>query len=269
MRIIGVDFASSPGDTGLARATVSRNGETWQATLECVLKASKSQRPAMIVEDWLRGQESVLIAIDAPLGWPDGMRMALPWHTAGSRIQTCDERFFRRETDRRISKNPGKDPLEVGANLIARTAYWALQFLGDLRKEAGRDIPLAWNPQSIPAMSVIEVYPAATLKAHGLLRSKYKSKTDPDKARSARGEIVDGYEQEVVGEQASKKVKGLRSKIEGVNEHRNKLLKNDDMLDAAVCVLAALDFLRGAARPPEDRDEAKREGWIWCKGIAR
>ena len=263
MKIIGVDFASKPGDTGLARATVSRNGATWRAALECVMKASNSQRPAMIVKDWLRGQEAALIAIDAPLGWPDSMRMALPWHTAGRRIWTDDERFFRRETDRRISDDPGKDPLEVGANLIARTAYWALQFLDDLRRQTGRGIPLAWDRESVLPISVIEVYPAATLKAHKLLpRESYKkNKTEHRKlARGARVKIVSGLEQQV---------EDRAWKLEIIEEQRKRLLDNDDMLDAAVCVLAALDFLRGAARPPEDRDEAKREGWIWCKGIAQ
>ena len=256
MRIIGVDFSSSPGDTGLARATVSRNGETWQATLECVLKASNSRRPVKIVKDWLHGQTSALIAIDAPLGWPDGMRKTLPWHTAGNRIWTDDKRFFRRETDRRISEDPGKEPLEVGANLIARTAYWALQFLGDLRRETGRDIPLAWDPERIRAMSAIEVYPAATLKAHSLPCKGYKGAD----AAEVRNSIVNGLEQ---------KVEERAWKLEGIKEQRERLLNNDDKLDAVVCVLAAVDFLRGAARPPDDRDEAKREGWIWCKGIAR
>ena len=36
-----------------------------------------------------------------------------------------------------------------------------------------------------------------------------------------------------------------------------------DALDAAVCVLAGRDFIRGHALSPPDLDEAKREGWIW------
>ena len=41
------------------------------------------------------------------------------------------------------------------------------------------------------------------------------------------------------------------------------LCRNDDLLDAAVCVLAAQDFLTGRAVPPPDRCLAECEGWIW------
>jgi hypothetical protein len=36
-----------------------------------------------------------------------------------------------------------------------------------------------------------------------------------------------------------------------------------DAIDALVCVLAAADFMRGRASPPEDRERARQEGWIW------
>ena len=41
------------------------------------------------------------------------------------------------------------------------------------------------------------------------------------------------------------------------------LSDNADVLDAAVCVLAAEDFVAGRATPPTDRSAAEREGWIW------
>jgi len=40
---------------------------------------------------------------------------------------------------------------------------------------------------------------------------------------------------------------------------------NADVLDAAVCVLAAGDFLLGRAMAPENRSQAEREGWIWVR----
>jgi hypothetical protein len=45
-------------------------------------------------------------------------------------------------------------------------------------------------------------------------------------------------------------------------------MSNADALDAAVCVFAGLNFLRGHALPPPNLDEAKREGWIWVAGMA-
>jgi hypothetical protein len=38
---------------------------------------------------------------------------------------------------------------------------------------------------------------------------------------------------------------------------------NDHLIDAAVCVQAAADFLRGRCQPPPDLELARKEGWIW------
>jgi len=59
--------------------------------------------------------------------------------------------------------------------------------------------------------------------------------------------------------------------IRGLGHHMqlpadtSPLLANADVLDAAVCVLAASDFLQGWAMPPEDHPRAEREGWIWVR----
>jgi hypothetical protein len=92
----------------------------------------------------------------------------------------------------------------------------------------------------------IEVYPAATLKAHGLPSRGYKSRNG---SRDARAEIVNAL-----------------SKRMTLSTDSDVLLSNDDALDAAVCVLAGLDFLEGAVHNPgEDLDVAEREGWIWFR----
>ena len=38
-----------------------------------------------------------------------------------------------------------------------------------------------------------------------------------------------------------------------------------DALDAAVCILCALDFTKGLAVGPENSEVARKEGWIWVK----
>jgi len=38
-----------------------------------------------------------------------------------------------------------------------------------------------------------------------------------------------------------------------------------DALDAAVCLLAARDFLMGEAMAPENESLARLEGWIWAR----
>jgi hypothetical protein len=44
---------------------------------------------------------------------------------------------------------------------------------------------------------------------------------------------------------------------------RDPFSMSDDEVDALVCTLAGVDFLRGRAAPPPDLSLAEREGWIW------
>jgi hypothetical protein len=53
-----------------------------------------------------------------------------------------------------------------------------------------------------------------------------------------------------------------------ISVEASDLLKNDNILDAAVCALAGADFLRGETFEPEgelEKELAHREGWIWCR----
>ena len=45
------------------------------------------------------------------------------------------------------------------------------------------------------------------------------------------------------------------------------MVARHDLLDAAVCVLAGVDFAEGDVVEPisEEMEQAKREGWIWFK----
>ncbi|MGR9071869.1 MAG: DUF429 domain-containing protein, partial [Gammaproteobacteria bacterium] len=46
------------------------------------------------------------------------------------------------------------------------------------------------------------------------------------------------------------------------------MIGDDDVLDAAVCVLAGGHFLRGLCYPPTDTESAEKEGWIWVRSAA-
>ncbi len=120
--------------------------------------------------------------------------------------------------------------------------------MADVRKLTGHPIPLAWSPEIPDGPAAIEVYPAATLTAHGLRASGYKKPRDE--------------------EQRAKILQGLGDRVEIRPDLRDLLRSNADALDAVVCVLAGSDFLRGRALSPPDLDEAKREGWIWVAGMA-
>jgi hypothetical protein len=183
-------------------------------------------------------------ALDAPLGWPADLGRSLHSHKAGAPLQLGPNILFRRETDRVVKASIGKQPLDVGADRIARTAHAALDLLYELRKRTGEAIPLAWTPDIGPGTHAIEVYPGATFAAYGVDTAGYKRK--------------DGHAER-------------RALLTFLSEHMRMpidlklMVDNDDALDAAVCVLAGVDFLNGRAAPPGDLGTAKKEGWIWVR----
>ena len=186
----------------------------------------------MIANDWLQHYDDALIALDAPLGWPRALGPQLSTHRAGCPIQGEANQLFRRVTDVAIKQRLGKQPLEVGANLIARTAVAALTLLDRIRKSTGRPIPLAWTSEEKERWRAIEVYPAATRIGHG----------SPDVGGSLDG----------LGESLD------------CSEVLSVMTKSKDAVDAAVCALAAADFLLGRAIAPLDQETALVEGWIWA-----
>lgn len=166
-------------------------------------------------------------------------------HRAGDQILIDDNEIFRRETDKFIKAKVGKTPLDIGADKIARTAYAALKIIHELSDLVQFNIQLTWNTEVLRNISVIEVYPAATLGCRGIQNLKYKDKgKDPIKE-----EIVDS----------------LKQYLKLPNDLK-LILSNADVLDSVVCTLAAKDFLDGNAYQPIDKELAKKEGWIWVYG---
>lgn len=161
--LLGIDCATNPKKTGLALGEF--RGEVAHI-LRCAT-GTKDKTPAQIAVSWINDYEEVLIALDAPLGWPQKLGVSLSAHRAGFPLQAEANQLFRRMTDVEIKNRLGKQPLEVGANLIARTAVAALSLLDEIRRVTGRPIPLAWVPEETEPWRAIEVYPAATRIAHG------------------------------------------------------------------------------------------------------
>ncbi len=242
-RIIGVDFATDDRKKGMVLATREhgclRLDRTWDR-----------RRPFReILKEWAgkaEDMEATLIAVDAPLGWPVPLSEALQSHEAGQAIKTSANCMFRRRTDAIVQCTIQKRPLEVGANLIARTAHAALVSLDKLREDLGKPVPLAWTP-SARGPAAIEVYPAATLKAYGIPSTGYKKPEN----RAERCEIICDLR---------------RLPCMNLPEcFTSELVGNADTLDAAVCVLAADDFIAERAARPADERLARREGWIWVR----
>jgi hypothetical protein len=136
-------------------------------------------------------------------------------------------------------------PLDVGADRIARTAHSALDLLDKIRQQTGEAFSVA-SVTVLARTAAIEVYPAATLLAHGLPSRGYKK---PESVY-VREEILHGLEES-----------GLRMSA----DTRRNALACADALDAIVCILAGVNFLDNEAYPPEHQSLAAKEGWIWVK----
>lgn len=249
VRIFGIDCATDPRRIGLASAW-------WDGDRACVTEMTAAggdvlpdiwlaeRIHSLRNQDYAAGGCSVLLALDAPLGWPQAFGAELAGHNAGAPINTQPVNFFRRETDRYIARTVGRRPLDVGAERIARTALSALQLLSRLSHRLGEPVPVVWQPHFPTGLGALEVYPAGVLQVLGLPASGYKAREDA----AVRERILYGLLEHMILPQDVTPAK-----------------KDADVLDALVCVLAGADFLAGRAMPPEDEQLAQKEGWIWVR----
>ena len=240
VEVIGVDCATDARNVGLSRGVYINNDiSLFETTF-----GSNGSSIADIIRDWIQTGDKVILAIDAPLGWPEDMGNALRHHLAGQTLSVESNLLFRRETDRFIKKALGKQPLDVGADRIARTAHAALKIIGELQLAINTKIEMAWNPEKLNGVSIIEVYPAATLQCYGIRSGGYKAKEQRDE----RDEILNEL-----------------SKFVDIQCDLLQMRQSADVLDSAVCLLAAKDFLNGDVHFPNDYKKAEKEGWIWVK----
>lgn len=236
--IIGIDCATEPKKRGVARACFE-NGD---CKVNQISTGLDDAQIANLVAESKRLYGNVLIALDAPLGWPSTLGKSLADHVAGQPLTYPAHHLFRRETDTFIKKTFGKQPLDVGADRIARTAHSALSLLSKISTVLGGFIPLAWQ-RDFSGVAAIEVYPAATLMAYGLPSGGYKKAVEQPVRQTIAGRL------------------GNLMFISDVEP----LLKSADALDAVLCVLSGRDFLEGNSYQPEDQVLAQKEGWIWVR----
>jgi len=238
--IVGVDCATQAKRVGLALAQRSASGCRVVEVKVC----RDATTPAEVIAEWIGDSARALLALDAPLGWPAPLGDALSKHAAGVQVTEPANILFRRNTDRFVASLTRKTPLDVGADRIARTAHWALFLLTELRRRLEEPIPLAWGTPLEERVAAIEVYPAATLIAHGAVLKGYKA----DEGLVERQTIFRMLEMRV-----------------DFSPLAAQICASADILDAVVCVLAAVDFLEGMAIPPDQPQLALKEGWIWVR----
>ncbi|MTK06667.1 MAG: DUF429 domain-containing protein [Hungatella sp.] len=113
IKIIGVDCSA---EVGLAMGEYHNSGISLFETKF----GSDGNSIAEIIVDWIQTDDKVVLAIDAPLGWPEDLGNSLSSHLVGQTLSVESNLLFRRETERFIKKTLGKQPLDVGADRIAR-----------------------------------------------------------------------------------------------------------------------------------------------------
>ena len=237
--IIGIDCSTEARNVGLAR---------FDSATERIVDVVCGGRDLVDqVESWIHNSDQTLLALDAPLGWPASFS-ELASHNAGERVATNREDTFNRITDRFVYSKLGQTPLRVGADRIAMTAHWALEFLDNLMHRLGLSIPLAWDSDFAEKVAVIEVYPAATLRSCGMPYSGYKKATR--ECSDVREWILKALQREI-----------------DVSNVTDALVRDADLLDGAVCCLGGLDFIHDRCFTPPLRSIGlvKKEGWIWVR----
>lgn len=239
--LVGIDCAVDPRNVGLARATLHHGRITLHELHERVDVAQIATR----VEVWRKEIPLALIALDAPLGWPTPLGQALYQHRAGATLPANANMLFRRRCDDVVAAALRKRPLDVGADRIARTAHAALRLLTEIREQSGLPVPVAWTPGPPTESIALEVYPGGTLKSLGHRSSGYKGAG----REMERQEICDH----------------LRTYLTFDAALEAQMRQSDHLLDAAICALAAADFVQENMILPPDDDDVRKEGWIWVR----
>lgn len=241
-RVIGIDCAVDPAKVGVAAGEMVNSRVMVTDATQCGKNAAVEEA----VATYAAGANRVLLALDAPLGWPAALGRTIVQHQAGQPIVSNGHALFRRRTDEVVAREVGHTPLDVGANLIARTAVAALADLEAIRRRLGVPIPLAWTAPPTEPLVAIEVYPAATLRQLRIKPSGYK-KSD---GTVARLDLIEKL-----------------APSADLTRVREACAAHADTFDAAVCVIAGFDFLVGSCYPvaPEDAELALHEGWIWFR----
>ena len=233
--VLGIDCAAQPENTGLALAEIGEKLRVFH-----VQRGRRGEDIGAIAAELCEGRAPLLVAIDAPLGWPSSLGTALVDHRAGDLLTPSPNSLFRRATDDFVATRVGKRPLEVGADRIARAAHAALRIIDGLRVRTGLDLPVV---ASRGQGQVLEVYPAATLHVRGIRSTGYK------------GPEAEGEREEILRE----------LDVDLQPDVRDAALASDHVLDAILCCVAAHDYAEGKVFEPEEEARAAVEGWIWVR----
>lgn len=143
LQILGIDAAVDPRNTGLAIARFA--GRRWRIDS---LETGRKETPiAEQVLPLLNPSSPVLVAIDAPMGWPMAFLRNVSVHQAGEKLDSDSRLLFARETDRVVHRETGLTPCRT-SSLLRLALKWSTKCAGMPRSI--RRIRPAAAPESTP-----------------------------------------------------------------------------------------------------------------------
>lgn len=226
---LGIDLASSE-----------------QKTAACLVRWSEPVEIAIARANFMDAdleelmQPADKVGIDVPLGWPRKFAESVGSYMSGVAWQ-ADHRspdLRLRATDRHVATTRGRHPLSVSTDRIAIPAMRAAKLLSQI--DSGFD--------RAGAGKVVEVYPAASLKAWGF---------DPDRYKGAKGRTI---RERLV----AKFIADTAGWVRIADPVREECIRDDNVFDALICALTARAAQLGLCDPiPDEHVESARfEGWI-------
>ena len=236
---VGVDLAAEPKGTAVAwvewgdgRAVVRR--VACPAGDEVILAALAEADKA---------------GIDCPLGWPDDFVSFVTAHQrgavtvpAGYPAPGWKQRLTMRLTDQVVKCETGKTPLSVSADLIGHVALRCACLLAGYAARSGEPVDRTGDG------TVVEVYPAASLRVWGLEPGKYKQRA----GAQHRGALVD-------------QVRQLAPWLD-FGDTEDTCRTRHDAFDAVIAALTARAAARTGLtlrpRAPVEAAAAASEGWV-------
>lgn len=236
MLTVGVDLAAEPAGTAIAWIEWSATGAvvrdlTGPATDDAVVAAIRQADKA---------------GIDCPLGWPAEFVTFVQAHQTGNLVipdgiagRDWRRRLAYRHTDLVVHQQTKLMPLSVSADRIGHTAMRCAALLARLAP-SGQPIDRSGTG------TVVEVYPAATLKTWQLPHRGYKRPAN----RAALAKLVDALLQ--------------AAPWLSLGPHEPTCRRSDHALDAAIAALTARAAHLGLTTQPDQHQtpQAIVEGWI-------
>lgn len=252
-RYVGIDLATEAKRTGVV--IIEIDGPEAVASLPGDGFVADDRGLVEVID------RSTVVGLDSPLGWPDDFVSAVTAHRQSARWPTFEHRstdkiresLRHRKTDLFVrSLDLGSTPLSVSSDLIGVVAMRGAWLQSAWAQKWGQLEPRDGSGR------LVETYPAAALRAWGLLARRgvrYKG--------GGVGELREG--------QRSERARIMRE----IEEQTNSWLRvpealrveaeaSDHTLDAFICALVALAARAKVTHPTpeESREAALREGWI-------